>query len=170
MVDRVEGELRFEPDIITVFPLERDDPLVAFQRAIEVNSVDEIIDFAFVRAWDFSLRERSDLRARMRDNEDLRRRGSFLTEESPLSLEELLVSDSIYYAPKWFGKDAFAKYLGKLFGSLTEVRPTEFVVPAGATVEFNGLSRISADRVIIEGTVNARGHLVIEADELRGNP
>jgi hypothetical protein len=170
VVDRVQGELRFEPDTVTIFPLEREDPRATFQQLVEVNSVDDVIDFGFIRAWDFNRRELNNLQERMRGNEDLWRRAAFLAEENALSHDEFFVEGSIYYAPKRFSKDIFAKHLGKLFGQVTEVKPTQFVVPVGATVEFSGMSRISADLVIIEGTVNARGHLVIEADELRGNP
>jgi hypothetical protein len=171
VVDRIDGELRFEPDTITVFPLERGDPRARFQRSIEVGGVDDLIDFGFVRAWEFSLREREKLWARMRDNEDLRRRAGFLAEDAPLRYDEYVAEPSVYYASKQINKNILAMKIARVYdGAIRELAPADFIVSAGATVELHGLNRITANRVIIAGTLNVYGHLVIEADELRGSP
>src|SRR5712672_1288591 len=136
MVDRVEGDLRFEPDTVTVLPLEERDPRARFQQTIEVRAVDDIIDFGFVRAWDFSRRERADLLSRMRDNEDLRRRGAFLADDAPLTPEEFVIEGSAYFAPKFVSKDFLTRQVGTLYaGVVFQIVPTLFFVPAGATVE-----------------------------------
>jgi len=107
----------------------------------------------------------------MRDNEDLRRRAGFLAEDAPLRYEEYVREPSVYYTSKQINKDILAMKIARVYdGAIRELAPADFIVSAGATVELYGLNRITATRVIIAGTLNVYGHLVIEADELRGTP
>jgi hypothetical protein len=169
MPNRIAGTLQFEPGSVTRFPLQPGDPRAEFVRTVPVESYDQVIDFGFVRGWTFTDRELDRLAERSRADEDLEQRSAYLFERNEGDLSASM-QDTVYAMPYRIDKNLAVKAIAKLFGDVVlELAPTEFVVPAGATVVLgSGLQRITADRVVIEGTLNVLGHLVIEANELRG--
>jgi hypothetical protein len=140
MARLTDGNLVLEERERISFPVEAGNPLAEVQRVIEVKDLEDVKDFAFVIEWQRAFQERAPEERR-----------------SPVSLTGGLPSK------------AQLLQAVQVLGGVLQLQLADFVVPAGATVVMqNALNRIVANKVTIQGTLEAQGNLAITCDEIGG--
>jgi hypothetical protein len=128
------------------FPVKPGEKFAEFQEMVEIESIEDIADFEFVKIW---RRQVSGERDKSDSTNDSPKVHELFTKNLPS--ERMLVE--------------YARQRGQLL----RLRLSDFIVPAGATVTLNNpLNTIVADTVVITGDLLSYGDLAITCRELRG--
>jgi hypothetical protein len=131
-----------------VFPVDPKHPFAKHQQVKEIETIEDIGGFGFVRVW---------------------RQLSEAQQKDPLALERFSRPILPNLAPNRLPSESILLQMAKSRGKLFELKLADFIVPAGSTVVLsNPFNRIRANKVIIAGTLISQGELQIIAKEIGG--
>jgi hypothetical protein len=156
-----DGNLVVDEGEVLTFPVEAQHPVAECQQLVRITSLADIRDFAFVRRWAHILEFQGDEGA-----------GPPPDQPDQVSDEELR---ALRMLPQTFpGPIVSATQLLQFAreisgGAFLKLQLGDFIIPPNSSVLLNqAMNSITANRVILQGQLQATGDLVIRCAEIRG--